>query len=153
MLRRYWKLGVVGISCAAIGVSASAIASAGAASSSSQAGATASASAKHKGAGALSRRRLLKRAVHGEFVVPTKSGFVTVTLDRGVVQSVNGQQLTLTEGTKVTHRTVTLTIPAGARVRDNGKSATLADLKSGQRVLVVHGPKRTLVIARDKRVG
>ncbi len=151
MLRRYWKLGVVGISCAALGVGASAIASAGATSSTSPAGA--SASAKHEGAGALSRRRLLRRAVHGEFVVPTKSGFVTVTLDRGVVQSMNGQQLTLTEGTKTTHRTVTLSIPAGARVRDNGKLATLADVKPGQRALVVHGPKRTLVVARDKRVG
>ena len=153
MLRRYWKLGVIGLSCAAIGVGASAIASAGAATSGSQAGTSASVAAKHKAAGALSRRRLLARAVHGELVVPTRSGFVTVTLDRGVVQSVNSQQLTLTEGTAATHRTVTLTIPAGARVRDNGKQVTLADVTAGQRALVVHGPKRTLVVAHDKRTG
>lgn len=152
MLHRFWKLGAVGVSCAALGVGASAIASAGAATSQSSAGSSAGASvAKHK-QGRLAGRRLLARAVHGDVVVPTKSGFATVTFDRGVVQSVNGQHLILTEGTKrATYKTVTLTIPATARVRDNGSKATLADLKSGQRAIVVQGPKRTLVVARDKR--
>jgi hypothetical protein len=150
MFHRFWKLGAVGISCAALGVGASAIASAGAATSQSSAGSSAGA-AKHK-QGRLAGRRLLARAVHGDVVVPTKSGFATVTFDRGLVQSVNGQQLMLTEGTKkATYKTVTLTIPATAHVRDNGSKATLADLKSGQRAIVVQGPKRTLVVARDKR--
>jgi hypothetical protein len=146
MIRRYWKLGVVGISCAAIGVGASAIASAGAAP------AGASAAAKHKPQRSGSWR-LFAHAVHGDLVVPTKNGFATITFDRGVVQSVSGQQLTLKEGKKkATYKTVTLTIPANARVRDNGSKATLADVKVGQRALVVQGPKQVLVRARDARV-
>jgi hypothetical protein len=83
-------------------------------------------------------------------VIATKTGFANVTLDRGFVQSLSGQQLTLREGTKTaTYKTVTLTIPADARVRDNGHQATLADVKQGQHVLVLQGPKRTLVVARD----
>jgi hypothetical protein len=146
MIRRYWKLGAVGISCAAIGVGASAIASAGAAT------AGGSAAAKHKAARGGSWR-LFARAVHGDLVVPTKNGFATITFDRGVVQSVSGQQLTLKEGKKTaTYKTVTLTIPTNARVRDNGSKATLANVKVGQRALVVQGPNYVLVRARDARV-
>jgi hypothetical protein len=86
--------------------------------------------------------------------VATKSGFATATLDRGFVSSVSGQQLTIREGTKKrTYKTVTLTIPSGARVRDNGKAATLGQLTDGQRVSVVRGPKRTTVVARTPRTG
>src|SRR5437899_520818 len=129
MIRRYWKLGVVGISCVAIGTGASVIASAGAATGStttagSSTGGT-SAAVKHRGArGVLARRRLLARAIHGALVVPTKHGLVTVTFDRGSVKSVNGEQLTLAERTsKATYKTVTLTIAPNARVRDNGSKA------------------------------
>ena len=147
MIRRYWKLGVVGISCAAIGVGASAIASAGAAP------AGVSAAAKHK-AQRSGSWRLLAHAVHGDVVVSTKNGFATITFDRGVVQSVSGHQLTLKEGKKkATYKTVTLTIPTNARVRDNGKQATLADVKVGQKAVVVQGPNHVLVRARDKRAG
>jgi hypothetical protein len=147
MLRRYWKLGLVAISCVAVGAGVSAIASAGAASTGG--GKTA---AKQQRGGLAGRSRLLRRAVHGELVVPTKSGLQTVTLDRGVVRSRSGDQLTLSDGTKkAAYKTVTLTIAAGARVRDNGKPATLADVKAGQAALVVQGPKQTLVVARDRR--
>jgi hypothetical protein len=96
-------------------------------------------------------RRLLGRAVHGDLVLAGKSGFQTVTFDRGFVQSVSGQQLTINEGTKkATYKTITLTIPADARVRDDGTKSTLGSLKPGQHVLVVQGPKRTLVIARTR---
>jgi hypothetical protein len=152
MIRRYWKLGAVGISCVAIGAGASVIASAGAATGSTTSAGNA---AKHHGAGAaLAKRGLLKHAVHGTLVVATKNGFATVTFDRGFVQSVSGQQLTLTEGTKkATYKTITLTIPTNARVRDNGKRATLADVKVGQKAVVVQGPNHVLVRARDKRAG
>jgi hypothetical protein len=79
-------------------------------------------------------------------------GFVTVSFDRGRVDSVNGQQLTLTEGTaKASYKTVTLTIPSTARVRDNRQAATLSDLKAGQRVIVVTAPRQTFVIAHTPR--
>jgi hypothetical protein len=44
---------------------------------------------------------------------------------------------------------VTLTIPADAKVSDNGKAASLSQLTAGQRVAVVQGPKRTRVLAHD----
>jgi len=84
--------------------------------------------------------------------VRTRSGFATVTFDRGTVNSVNGQQLTMTEGTaKATYKTVTLTIPSTARVRDNRQQVTLSDLKAGQRVIVVQAPKQAFVVAHTKR--
>ena len=99
-----------------------------------------------------SARGLVRRAVHGDLQVATKSGFETVTFDRGVVQSVSGQQVTLTEGTnKTARKTVTLMIPTNAKVRDNGKLATLSDVTAGQHAIVVQAPKHTWVIARTPR--
>jgi hypothetical protein len=149
-LRRQWKLFAIGASCTAIGAGASVIASAGAATNPAT-----NTAAKPAGHGARTgHRHLLGRAVHGDLIVHTKAGFVTVTFDRGAVKSVNGQQLTLTEGTRTaTYKTLTLTIPSGARVRDNGQKAALADVKPGQRAMVVQGPKQTSVIARDVRAG
>ena len=84
---------------------------------------------------------LERRAVHADVVVATKSGFATVTIDRGVVQSVSGQQLTIREGTKkATYKTVTLTIPSSAKVRDNRRASTLSALTAGQRASVVQAP-------------
>ncbi len=147
-IRQNWKFGAVAASCMVIGAGAGAsmIGSAGAATTSSNAATGTTATHAHHG---LRARRLLGRAVHGDFVVATKHGFVTVTVDRGRVQSVNGQHLTLTEGTKTqTYKTVTLTIPANAKVRDNKKLASLADVKAGQRAMVVQAPRHTWVIAR-----
>ena len=143
-IRSHGRLLITAICCVALGAGASAIASAGAASGSSA----------HPRAAARFgvRRRFAARVVHGTFVVHTRNGFVTVTLDRGTVDSVNGQQLTITEGTaKATYKTVTLTIPSTARVRDNRQMATLSDLKAGQRVIVVQAPKRTFVVAHTRR--
>jgi len=149
LIRKHSKLLVVAGSCAALGAGASAIATAGAATdNSSKAGnagkaATAYVRAPH---------RLAARAVHGDLIVATKTGFAAVTFDRGTVRSVSGQQLTLTEGTKkATYKTLTLTIPTTARVRDNRHQATLADVTDGQRVTVVQAPKATFVIARTRR--
>ena len=147
-IRQNWKLGAVAATCMVIGAGAGAsmIGSAGAATTSSSAASGTVATPAHHG---LRARRLLGRTVHGDFVVATKNGFVTVTVDRGTVQSVSGQQLTLTEGTKTqTYKTVTLTIPGTAKVRDNKKLASLADVKAGQRAMVVQAPRQTWVIAR-----
>ncbi len=139
-MREHWKLGALALSCLAIGGGASAIANAGAATSS---GATTT--ANH----GIAPRRLIARAVQGDLVIATKTGFTTVTFERGFVQSVKGQQLTMTEGiTSMTYNTVTLTIPTAARVRDNGAKSTLADLTPGQHVIVIVGPKQTFVHAR-----
>lgn len=140
------RLLLVATSCLAIGAGASAIATAGASTGNASGASNHAAHARH------ARHRLFSRAVHGDLVVHTKAGFVTVTLDRGVVQSVSGQQLTLAEGTKkATYKTLTLSIPASARVRVNRQKATLADVKPGQRVVVLQGLKRTQVIARTPK--
>ena len=140
-LRKHLKLVTVAAVCVVIGAAGSAIATAGAAGS----GSTTAKPARVRGAGV---RALERRAVHANAVVATKSGFATVTVDRGFVRSVDGQQLTIREGTKkATYKTVTLTIPAGAHIRDNRQVATISALKSGQRVIVVQAPKRTFVFA------
>ena len=148
---KHSRLLSVAVCCVALGAGASVIAGAGAATS-TPAHAKHSRSAKAKQRGGL--RRIATRAVHGDAVVHTEAGFRTVTFDRGVVDSVSGQQLKITEGTpKATYKTVTLTIPANARVRDDKQKAPLASVKAGQRVLVVSAPQRTLVIARTPHGG
>lgn len=90
--------------------------------------------------------------VHGELVVPNQAGtgFDNVTMDNGIVKSVSGDQLTITEGTaKATYKTVDLTIPSNARVRRNWAKASLSDLKAGDRVHVIVGPRGTFVGAND----
>jgi len=107
-----------------------------------------SASQAHPRAGAR-----LGRVVHADAIVATGGGrrFVRVTIDRGIVKSVSGAQLTIDEGTpRATYRTVTLTIPAGAVVRNNGSAAALSSLQPGERVGVRQGPRRTRVIASTR---
>jgi hypothetical protein len=148
-IRRYWKLGAVAASCLAIGAGASVIANAGASTTNSTSTSSAKSSHLRRGGG-LRARRLIRRAVHGELVVATRTGYATITFDRGTVQSVSGRQLTLRDGRKAsTYKVLALTIPTNARVREDRKPATLADLKPGQRAEVIQAPKRTLVIARS----
>ncbi|HET8978228.1 MAG TPA: hypothetical protein VFN87_08715 [Solirubrobacteraceae bacterium] len=145
-IRSHARLLLVAVCCAGAGAGAGVIATAGAATGNSTHPAR---GARIAGARRLRRlRRFAARTVHGTLVVRTRTGFATVTFDRGKVDSVNGRQLTLTEGTpKATYKTVTLTIPATARVRDNRQKTTLSQVKPGQRALVVFAPKRTFVIA------
>src|SRR3954447_14133923 len=88
--------------------------------------------------------------VHAELVVPTRQGgFQTVTLDRGTVESVSGDQLTVKEGTrKATYKTITLTVPPSAKIRRNGDAASLSDLQAGDLVSVVTTGDKTFVKAR-----
>lgn len=90
--------------------------------------------------------------VHAEAVVPNRAGtgFTTVTMDAGKVDSVSGDQLTITEGTKhATYKKVKLTIPSAAKVRRNHATAKLADLKPGDRVRVITSSEGTFVLAED----
>ena len=150
VLKRNYKLVALAASCVALGAAVSAIASAGAATPASGTTSTASSAAgHHRGRGALARRAFAG-AVQGSLVVHTKSGFATVTFERGVVKSVSGNQLTITERTKkAVYKDATVTIPSNATIRVNKQKATLGQLKSGQRVTVVSTPKRTRVAARS----
>lgn len=149
-LRKHSRSLIIGTCCAAAGAAGGAIATAGAAPSGHSHPAAPSAQAKAARKAKLGPLlRFARRAVHGDAVVHTKNGFVTVSFGRGTVAGVTGQQLTINEGTRTaSYMTVTLTIPATARVRDDGQRATLSQVKPGQRVLVVTAPKRTFVIAR-----
>jgi GTPase involved in cell partitioning and DNA repair len=148
-IRKHSRLLLVAVCCVALGAGVSAIASAGAAT-----GGTGKVSAATKRTRAVGLKRLAARAVSGDIVVHTKAGFTTVSFQRGKVDSVSGQQLTITEGTaQASYKTVTVTIPANARVRDDRQKATLSDVKAGQRVLVLTGRQQTVVIARTPRAG
>jgi hypothetical protein len=87
--------------------------------------------------------------VHSVSVIPNKEGtaFDTVTTDSGTVQSVSGQELTIVEGTKtLTYKTVTLTIPAGATVHRDGKSAQLGELQKGDHAIVRADSNGTTIV-------
>ncbi len=148
-IRRHSRLLVVAVCCVAVGAGVSAIASAGAATSNASSKSSAQHAKAHRGG-----LRRLTRAVQGSAVVSTKDGFANVNFVRGKVDSVSGQQLTITEGTrKASYKTVTVTVPANAVIRDNREKASLSDVKAGQRVLVLTAPKRTFVIARTPKAG
>jgi hypothetical protein len=151
-IRRHWRLLSVAVCCIALGAGVSAIATAGAATSSANGSTQAAKTGKAGKAARIRGLRRLARAVQGSAVVATKDGFATVTFQRGKVDSVSGQQLTITEGTPTAaYKTVTVTIPADAVVRDDRRNAALSEVKPGQRVIVLHAPKRTFVIARTPR--
>jgi hypothetical protein len=87
--------------------------------------------------------------VHAELVVPARDNtFKTLTFDRGTVDSVSGDQLTIKEGTRsATYKTISLTIPSDAKVRRNGEDAQLSDLQQGDTVAVLTSNGKTLVKA------
>jgi len=90
--------------------------------------------------------------VHEQAVVLNKAGdgFITVTSDSGTLQSLSGDQLTLKEAVgSVTYRTATLTVPSGATVVRNFKTASLSDLRAGDRVHVASSTEGTVVLADD----
>src|SRR3954470_885445 len=95
--------------------------------------------------------RFAKGPVHADLVVPTRGGeFKTVTLDRGLVESVGAGSLTIKEGTPTaTYKTVTLTIPSGAKIRRNHDDAQLSDLQPGDYVTVVTTNGKTFVKALE----
>ena len=146
-VKRHARTLAVAVGCLGVGAGASVIASAGASTTSSSTAATPA--AKTAALTARGLRGEIRRAVQGQFVIHTKTGFETVSFERGFVQSVSGDSLTLREGTRnASYRTVTVTIPSGARVRNNGQTAALSSLTAGEHVGVLQGLAHTWVVAR-----
>jgi len=90
--------------------------------------------------------------VHSEMVVPNKSGddFITITQDNGKVESVSGDQLTITEGTpKATYKTETIDVPSDATIVRNGKKAELSDLQAGDQVHASVSQEGSFLFASD----
>jgi hypothetical protein len=148
-IRRHSRLLLVAVCCVAAGAGISAIATAGASTSAPSPHNAAKHARARKGG-----LRLLARAVQGSAVVRTAHGFATATFARGKVAAVSGQRLTIIEGTrKAAYKTVTMTMPSNAVIRDDRQKATLSAVKAGQRVLVLTAPQRTYVIARTPKAG
>lgn len=144
--RIIFKLGL-SLCCLAAGGAALAAASPGAAATRSSTGGSRADTGAHL-LGLV--RRLAKRSIEGRVVVPTPLGFLTVSFYRGTVQSVAGRRLTLRLQTaRASYRTVTLTIPGNAAVRDDGHRSRLSALRPGQLALVIITGNGTLVLARD----
>jgi hypothetical protein len=91
--------------------------------------------------------------VHSEDVVLNAAGtaYITQTEDNGTVVSVSGDQLVITEGTTaLPYKTVTLTIPSGATINRDGKTAALTDFVAGDHVHVTQSSDATTVFGGDK---
>lgn len=93
-------------------------------------------------------------AVHSVSVVADKAGtsFITLTTDRGTVQSVDSGAgtITIVEGTKsATYKTLTLSVPSDAKVTRNGASASLGDIKAKDDVSIGSSSEGTTVFATD----
>jgi hypothetical protein len=120
-------------------------ASAAGAATSAPGTSTPSAAAKGCGAGVL--RRLLGRAVHATFVIPTKSGNVTVTLDRGAIQSISSTSITI-----LRKDGVTVTDPISSSTKF--LRASESSLAAGDHVVLVQvGGTTRYVVAIGKGTG
>ncbi len=152
--RKLTKIGGVVALCGALGAGGAYIGSAASPSNSNAAAGKAKRTGQANGKRG-GRKGPLGRAVHAEAIVPTQGGkFVTVTVDRGAVEKVEGSQLTLREGTRqATYKTVTVDVPSDAVVRINRQPGKLSDVKAGQRAMVIHGAKKTRVLVHDARNG
>jgi hypothetical protein len=148
--KRMARLVAVGALCALAGTGAGIAGSSAATKSSSN-------SAQARKADGPAGLRRGGPPVHAEAVVLNKAGtgFQTVTEDNGTVKSVSGDQLTITEsarksdGSSVTYKDATLTIPSGATISRNGDTASVSDLKAGDHVHVASSSDGTFVDAFD----
>ena len=85
-------------------------------------------------AGAHARRALMKRALHGEVTVGGKKGTRVLDFQRGSVQSVSSNGITVksTDGFSATY-----VVNAETKVRKDGAAAKIGDIKNGDTVRVV----------------
>lgn len=165
------RIAVVVAICASVGALAG-IAGSAAAPSKSSSKATEAQKAK---AALQARARALKRAlghralgarlagagpgfffagpVHSEAVVPNQdgTGFVTITTDAGMLNSVDGNTVHIKEGTdKKTYKDdVAIDVGANPTVVRNHAKASLSDLKAGDHIRVIQTPKGTFIMAED----
>jgi len=76
--------------------------------------------------------------------------FITETIDSGKLKAVSGSDVTITESAGgVTYKDLTVAIPAAAKVKRNGKTAAVSDLKVGDHVELARSSDGTRVFAGD----
>lgn len=151
------RAGLAVAACAAVGAAGGIVGSAAApsktkAKSSSSARAAADANGgprpglRHGGPGGPGH------AVHAEEIVLDKAGdaYITQTEDQGIVKTVSGNDVTITEGTDtVPYKDVTVTLPSGATIMRNGAKAAAGDLKAGDHIHVEQSADGAFVFAGD----
>jgi hypothetical protein len=149
MRRKTWAGAIaVAATCALVGA-ASGIATSSAAST---AAGTAKASKTSSGATDRPFGGRGGMSVHSVSAQLNKAGtaFITVTTDQGTVTAISGNDITLHEGTKtVTYKDVTVTVPDGATVTRDDATASLSDIKVGDRVSISSSSDGTVVRASD----
>lgn len=149
------RIGVVAVICALIGALAGIAGSAAAPAKSKTKAAQKRAHAKHFGLRMGPGAPGMEHGgppVHAEMVVPNKNGdgFDRVTIDAGKIRTIDGTNLTITEGTdKATYGEPTIDVGGSATVVRNHQKATVGDLKEGDFARVVQGPGGTFVMAED----
>lgn len=77
---------------------------------------------------------LRARALHGEFVVQTKKGFVTLVLARGTVTAVSSTSISVKSADGVT---TTFAVTSKTRVRQNGEKSDIGAVHDGDMVGVL----------------
>ncbi|MCW3015848.1 MAG: hypothetical protein JWO02_2940, partial [Solirubrobacterales bacterium] len=159
ILKSTWmRVGAVSAVCALAGAGAGIAGSMAAPNKAKKRGTTTSASGttttkeRPEGRGGPGRGFGRGPVVHAEAVVLNKAGkaYITQTLDNGLVKSVSGDELVITEGTTaVPYKDVTVKIASDATIQRNGKTAKLSDLKAGDQVHVAASSDGTSVFAAD----
>lgn len=87
------------------------------------------------GAERLRRLAVWKHLVHGTVVVDLpKAGLITIQLDHGTISAVNATSLTIAEAGG---SSVTVSLSDESRVRRDGAKAAIADLRTGDVVVVM----------------
>jgi hypothetical protein len=91
-------------------------------------------------------RQLARRTLHGEFVVKGKDGkFVTVLTQKGQVTTVDARSVTVRSEDGFSR---TYAVDGDTRVRRERAKATIGDVKTGDRALVVADRSGTGATAR-----
>jgi hypothetical protein len=159
------RFAAIVVICALVGALAGIAGSAAAPSKKSQA----QAAKKSKKAAAKKQARALRRGfrggfgpgpggpmggpVHAEAIVPKPdgSGFDKITTDAGTLNGVDGTTVDIKEGTdkKTYEESVKIDVGSDAMVVRNHEKAKLSDLKAGDHVRVIQGPKGNAVFAED----
>lgn len=93
-------------------------------------------------------RRLVGRALHGEFTVRTKHGYRTVYLQRGKVTKTGDKSITITSRDSSAH---TYTLTKNTRVRIDRHKSSAGKLANGDRAWVVTAPNKGTHTARVVR--
>jgi hypothetical protein len=151
------RAGIALVACAAVGAAGGIAGSAAAPSTSKTKSSKAANAAKGRaghppGGGPGGPGGPGGRAVHSEEVVLNKAGdaFITETEDDGTVKSISGSDVTIHEAVgTVAYKDVTITLPDAATIERNGKTAKVADLKTGDHIHVSQSSDGTDVHAGD----